>query len=104
MHLEIERKNMINIKEKERTIKDKVLESIECDICHKTYPNKTSEDQMEIKEFHLIRFTGGYGSVFGDENQVECDICQHCLKKMIGLFCNYPQMVNEIEARKREIN
>ena len=55
-----------------------------CDKCKKIYD---INDYMEIQEFHHINFTGGYGSVFGDMNRVECDICQHCLKEMIGDIC-----------------
>ena len=44
-------------------------------------------DIFEMQEFLSINFTGGYSSVFGDMNQVECDICQSCLKSMIIGFC-----------------
>jgi len=50
-----------------------------CDKCGRRY-----DDDIEMQEFHLIRFNGGYGSVFGDGTMVECDVCQHCLKAMIG--------------------
>jgi hypothetical protein len=50
-----------------------------CDKC-----GRKTDDEMEMQEFHMIRFTGGYGSVFGDMTEVECDVCQHCLKGMIG--------------------
>ena len=50
-----------------------------CDKCGKRY-----DDEMEMQEFHMIRVGGGYSSVFGDMADVECDLCQHCLKKMIG--------------------
>ena len=54
--------------------------SVVCDKCGKEYgPN-----DFETQEFHHIRFTGGYASVFGDETKVECDLCQHCLHEMIG--------------------
>jgi hypothetical protein len=59
-------------------------ESIICDICGKEY---NIEDWLEIQEFHHINFVGGYGSVFGDGASIECDICQNCLKEMIGNFC-----------------
>lgn len=49
-----------------------------------TYPNKGGNDYIEIQEFHHVDFIGGYGSVFGDETRVRCDICQHCLHGMIG--------------------
>lgn len=57
------------------------IESIVCDICKKEFNCK--EDDIELQEFHHINFTGGYGSVFGDGVRVECDICQHCLSKLI---------------------
>lgn len=60
------------------------VQAVTCDKCHRQYP---AENYIEIQEFHHIRFTGGYGSVFGDEADVECDICQHCLKKIIGDVC-----------------
>ncbi len=56
--------------------------SITCDKCGKTFI--IGENDLEIQEFQHISFCGGYGSVFGDMNDVECDICQHCLKAMIG--------------------
>jgi hypothetical protein len=40
-------------------------------------------DTYEAQEFHHIRFQGGFGSVFGDGNNVECDLCQKCLMEFI---------------------
>jgi hypothetical protein len=59
-------------------------ESVECDVCHQTYDCK--EEIYETQEFLHINFTGGYESVFGDMNKVECDICQHCLKRLLGEY------------------
>jgi len=58
----------------------KFVSSIMCDVCKKTYQ---PDDWEEVQEFHHINFIGGYGSVFGDCNEVKCDICQHCLKRII---------------------
>jgi len=59
--------------------------SKKCDKCGKEYD--AIDDMFECQEFHHISFTGGYGSVFGDDSDIECDICQHCLKKMIdGIY------------------
>ena len=58
----------------------KILQSITCDICGKFYAR---DDYTEIQEFHTIHFTGGYGSVFGDGSEIDCDICQRCLLKML---------------------
>ncbi len=54
--------------------------SFQCDKCKKVFDIK---DTMEIQEFHHIQFEGGFGSVFGDGERVECDLCQGCLYDMI---------------------
>lgn len=64
----------------ERTI----TKSITCDICGKTYDLETLDGQLEEQEFLFIDFVGGYNSVFGDMERIECDVCQYCLKNMIG--------------------
>jgi ribosomal protein S27E len=74
---------MRNYKVVKRGVEDSKLESITCDICGKTYDVNNCEDIYEIQEFHNIYFNGGYGSVFGDGDRIECDICQNCLFKMI---------------------
>jgi hypothetical protein len=72
---------MIKYKEVQKTAQEIV--SIKCDICSKVY----EAGDFEVLEFHHVNFCGGYGSVFGDGTQVNCDICQHCLHKIIGDFC-----------------
>lgn len=60
---------------------------LQCDVCKTTYDlDKFSDDIQEIQEFTKISFRGGYSSIFGDESYVSCDICQHCLKKLLGQF------------------
>jgi len=81
---------MIKYTEKTETKTEKIPTSIMCDICKKEYSlseERGNVDILETQEFHHVRFTGGYGSVFGDCNKIECDICQHCLKKLIGEYC-----------------
>jgi hypothetical protein len=63
--------------------------SITCDKCKKTFDVNKSDDQMEIQEFHHVGFVGGFSSVFGDGIGVKCDICQRCLKEMIGDIVRY---------------
>ncbi len=60
-----------------------------CDKCKRRATTDVNNENglFEWQEFHHIRFVGGYGSVFGDEARVECDLCQHCLKEMIESFC-----------------
>lgn len=55
--------------------------SVICDKCGAEYD---SDDVLEIQEFLHIDFVGGFGSVFGDLVHVQCDLCQHCLLKMIS--------------------
>jgi hypothetical protein len=63
---------------KEKTIL--VIDSIECDICHR----KNSED-VEIDEFHSIDKTVGYfNDTFPDMSKIEIDICPACLKEKLG--------------------
>ncbi len=73
-----ERAEMITTRKKQRTYQE-VLSCI-CDRCGKEF---LVDDVIEMQEFHHIRFTGGYGSVFGDEIKIECDLCQCCLKELI---------------------
>ena len=58
------------------------LASITCDKCKKEYKH-----DFDLQEFQSIKFIGGYTSVFGDLSLVEADICQDCLKELIGDFC-----------------
>lgn len=66
------------IKYKEKQTVEREMTSKQCDVCKTEY-----KDCFEVQEFHHIRFTGGYDSVFGDGETVVCDICQHCLKRLL---------------------
>ena len=68
---------MKNYKNIEITARE--LISTTCDIC-----GETDDDVMETQEYVYIHFVGGYNSVFGDGDEYECDICQNCLKNLIG--------------------
>lgn len=52
-----------------------------CDCCHKEYT-----DDFEMQEFLCYHNTGGYGSVFGDGVEMNVDLCQHCVNKLLGEF------------------
>lgn len=83
-----------------KTIKKEILQvsetpvSIECDVCKKEYfyDSENTSEIFEIQEFVIIRLIGGYGSVFGDEEEVEIDICQNCFKEKFG---EYVRFINE---------
>jgi len=54
--------------------------AVGCDNCKKMI---STDDLFEIQEMHHIDFVGGYGSVFGDGNHIELDLCQQCLYNML---------------------
>ena len=55
-----------------------------CDRCNRVIPRS---DYVEWSEVLQLRFTGGFGSLFGDGTQVELDLCQHCVKDILGPWC-----------------
>jgi hypothetical protein len=69
-----------------RTVQEQIPLECVCDRCGKKI---TPEDFIEWEEKLLIRFIGGYGSLFGDEAHVECDLCQSCLHDLISPFCRH---------------
>ena len=56
-----------------------VVNQIVCDRCGK----EASRSETEFHEMTSIVFKAGYGSIFGDGNHVEIDLCQHCLNVLI---------------------
>ena len=64
-----------------QTIAQQVCTAITCDRCGKRI---ASDNSVEWHEAFRIEFMAGYGSVFGDGNRVECDLCQTCLQTLIG--------------------
>ncbi len=78
-------KEKVEIKEEvEKTV------SITCDICGKTYTYDTYDTEadniLEIQEFIHIKNNCGYGSIFGDGDTIELDMCQHCFKEKLGQY------------------
>jgi len=73
---------MIDYTYKTETVKIPV--AITCDVCKKLFIYE--DDSMAIQEFHHIRFTGGYDSIFGDGSTMKADIWQDCLMKLLGEY------------------
>jgi hypothetical protein len=61
-----------------------MLKKISCDCCKKEFIPVINE--TEIQEFLSIEKTNGYGSIFGDETFLKCDLCQECVKKLISKY------------------
>lgn len=81
----------------------RVLVSCTCDRCKKEY-----DDIMEIQEFlHYIN-DAGYSSVFGDGNMLDLDLCQYCVKEVLGPFIrtvgNYIWNAEQKESGSLRIN
>jgi len=62
----------------------KKLSSVICDCCKKEY-----DDDMDLQEFLSYYNTGGYSSVFGDGAVMSLDLCQDCVKKLLGEFIQF---------------
>ena len=77
---------MINYREIEiPAYKSYERESITCDKCKETH----THEGYAWGNFHQIRFTGGYGSQFGDMDCIECDLCDKCCFELIGPYVRY---------------
>ena len=72
--------------EGEETIIRKFVKAIICDCCKTEYA-----DDIECQEFLHFWNKGGYGSVFGDGVVVRLDLCQHCIKKLLGEFIKWKE-------------
>lgn len=55
---------------------------LQCDRCGRT--GERDGLDCEFHEFTSISYRAGYGSIFGDGNTVEADLCQHCVKGVLG--------------------
>jgi len=74
------------------------LEIVKCDICGTEY--NYPEKSMEIQEFLNIDFHGGYASVFGDGCHVEGNICQRCVKALLGKYLRLDGLSPNIEKNQ----
>lgn len=60
-----------------------------CSICKTRYEQ---DDYVENQEaLHFVNHCGD-GSVFGDMSKISLDICQHCIKSVLG---QYIEQTNE---------
>ena len=58
--------------------------SLICDCCKKEFDN-----DMDLQEFLTYYNTGGYSSVFGDGAVMSLELCQDCVKKLLGEFIQF---------------
>ena len=60
-----------------------IVDSFTCDVC-KTEVH--SDDIFQFQERLSINIHAGFGSILGDGNVIECDLCQHCVEKLLGSY------------------
>jgi hypothetical protein len=58
------------------------VKQIRCDRCDRLA--EVGDAELEFQEFVSINQQAGYASIFGDGNHVQVDLCQHCLKEVLG--------------------
>jgi hypothetical protein len=60
------------------------IQRLICDRCGR----QAERDDLdcEFHEFTSIQYSAGFGSIFGDGNGVEVDLCQHCVKDSLGTW------------------
>ena len=63
-----------------RKVEVDVVDEIECDMCH----IKVMEESVGAGSFISIKQYCGYGSIFGDGNEIELDLCDKCFKETLG--------------------
>lgn len=70
--------------EKTVTIEKEKIIGFSCNKCGQSYYN--DKDFIEMQEFLHWSNTGGFGSVWGDGNNVELHLCQHCAHELLGAY------------------
>lgn len=61
------------------------LMAIVCDCCGRRISTDL-DDVFELQEVVSVDITGGYSSVFGDGIRLHTDLCQECVKKILGPY------------------
>lgn len=59
-----------------------VVAACTCDRCQR----RLTPDEIEWQERLSIEYVGGFDSVFGDGNAVSLDLCQHCVREVLGAW------------------
>lgn len=61
-----------------------VPDKVVCDCCKQ---ETDAEDVMEAQEYETFTFVAGYNSQYNDDGtKYEVDLCQHCIRKLLGPF------------------
>jgi len=60
-------------------------EEKKCNRCKRAF-KYNSDNMIEWQEFFHVEFEGGYGFIFGDEGKVTLDVCQTCVRVVLGEY------------------
>ena len=58
--------------------------SYTCDSCQKIFEVDERLPPFEAQEMLHWENRGGYSSIFGDGEEITLDLCQHCIKEILG--------------------
>jgi len=72
-----------------RKVQQLCYTQIICDKCGFTVD--LPDSGFEYQEFFQWEFLGGYGSVFGDGAYGKVDLCQRCVKELLGDYIQYDE-------------
>lgn len=64
-----------------------IVKQINCDRCGKV----AERSDLDFHAMTSVSFSAGYGSIFGDGNRVEIDLCEPCLKDTLGEWLRVKQ-------------
>lgn len=83
-------------------IKDVRPESFTKQICCDRCGLTSELGEVEFHESVCIELKAGYASIFGDGNDIQIDLCQHCLKSTLGpwLRVSEPNKGKELLAER----
>ncbi len=66
-----------------KQFREKVVPEISGYVCDRCGREAEAQGE-EAEEFVSFERVSGYGSIFGDGNRIAVDICQYCLKDVLG--------------------
>ena len=69
------------------------VERIAAIVCNKCGKRIVHEDHIEWQESFIYCFTGGYGSVFGDGADLSVELCQGCMKELLGPYIRQKDVI-----------
>jgi len=81
---------MVYTQEVEEKITKLEIKKVVCDCCNKEIDKR----KVENGEYFQFYYEGGYWSQYpGDLTAIETEICEDCLKKLVGGFVRVKELV-----------